>query len=82
MLVKKSYIYREVLEGFCRIKVLKVLQTTPNCLGNIGIKSIKKQASTLYIFADGVLSILQLPILKNLSKVIKIYKTSYNTKAV
>ena len=39
---QKGYIYREVLEGSYYIKVLKVLQITFNCLGNIGIEGIKK----------------------------------------
>ena len=31
-----------MLEGFCHIKVLKVLWATPNCLGNISIGGIKE----------------------------------------
>ena len=39
---QESYIYREVLEGFCYIKVFRVLQATFNYLGNMGIGGIKK----------------------------------------
>jgi len=39
---QKGYIYREVLEGSYYIKVLGVLQTTPNYPGNIGIGGLKE----------------------------------------
>jgi len=39
---QKGYIYREVLKCSCYIKVLRVLQTTPNYLGNVNIGGIKE----------------------------------------
>jgi len=39
---QKGCIYREVLKCSYYIKVLRVLQTTPNCLGNVGIGGIKE----------------------------------------
>ena len=39
---QKGYIYREVLKCFCYIKVLRVLWTTPNYLGNVGVGGIKE----------------------------------------
>jgi hypothetical protein len=43
---------------------------------------LKRQASALRRFVDGVLSILWSPILRDLGKAIKIYKASYNAKIV
>jgi len=39
---QKGYIYREVLKCSYYIKVLRVLRTTPNCLGNVSIGGIKE----------------------------------------
>jgi len=39
---QKGYIYGEVLKCSCHIKVLGVLRTTPNYLGNIGVGGIKE----------------------------------------
>jgi hypothetical protein len=39
---QKGYIYREVLESFCYIKVLRVFWTTPNCLGGVGVRGIEE----------------------------------------
>ena len=39
---QKDCIYREVLKGSCYIKILKILQATPNCLGNVSIANIKE----------------------------------------
>jgi len=39
---QKGYIYGEVLKYSCHIKVLRVLRTTPNCPGNVGIGGIKE----------------------------------------
>ena len=41
MLVKKV-IHKEVLEGFCYIKVLKIFKTILDHLGDVGVGSIKK----------------------------------------
>jgi hypothetical protein len=39
---QEGYIYKELLKSSCHIKVLQVLKTIPNYLGNIGIKSVKE----------------------------------------
>jgi hypothetical protein len=39
---QKGCTYREVLEGFCYIKVLRVFWTAPDCPGNIGVRGIKE----------------------------------------
>jgi hypothetical protein len=39
---QKGYIYKEVLEGFCHIKVLRVFWTALNCPGNMGVGDIKE----------------------------------------
>jgi len=39
---QKGYICREVLKCSCHIKVLRVLQTTPNCPGNISVGGIEE----------------------------------------
>jgi len=39
---QKGYTYREVLKCSYHIKVLRVLRTTPNCPGNIGVGGIKE----------------------------------------
>jgi hypothetical protein len=39
---QKGYIYREVLKGSYYIKVLRVLQTIPNYLGNVSIGGIEE----------------------------------------
>jgi len=39
---QKGYTYRKVLEGSYHIKVLRVLQAIPNCLGNMGVGGIKE----------------------------------------
>jgi hypothetical protein len=43
---------------------------------------LKRQASASRGFVDGVLSMLWLPILRDLGKAIKINKACYNTKIV
>jgi len=48
-----------VLEGSCHIKVLRVLRTTPNYLGNIGIGGIKEAGERFaYIRRRGIIRIL------------------------
>jgi hypothetical protein len=39
---QEGYIYRELLKSSCHIKVLWVLRTIPNCLGDISIEGIKE----------------------------------------
>ena len=56
---QKSYIYREVLEGSCHVKVFGVLQAIPNCLGNVGIGGIKKVGECFaYICRWGIIYII------------------------
>ena len=56
---QKGYIYREALEGSCYIKVLRVLRTTSNYLGNIGIESIKEAGKRFaYIRRQGIIYII------------------------
>ena len=43
---------------------------------------LKRQASALRRFVDGVLSMLWLPILRDLGKAIEIYKAGCNAKIV
>ena len=43
---------------------------------------LKRWASALRVFINKVLSILQLPILRDLGEVIKIYKAGYNTEII
>ena len=39
---QEGYIYKELLKGFCYIKVLQVLKTIPDCLNNINIGGVKE----------------------------------------
>ena len=56
---QESYTYREVLEGSCYVKVLRVLQATPNCPGNMGIGGIKKAGEYFaYIYRRGIIYII------------------------
>jgi hypothetical protein len=56
---QKDYTYREVLKGFCHIKVLKVFWTTANCLGNIGVRDIKEAGECFtYIRRRGIIHII------------------------
>jgi len=67
------------LKYSCYIKVLRVLQTTPNCLSNVSIGGIKRRASALcYVRQQGIL----VTYFGDLGRVIKIYKASYNTKII
>jgi len=53
---QKGYIYGEVLKCSYHIKVLRVLRTTPNCLGNVGIGGIKEAGERFaYIRQQGIL---------------------------
>jgi len=48
-----------VLEGSCHIKVLRVLRTTSNCPGNIGIEGIKEAGKHFaYIYRQGIIRVL------------------------
>ena len=39
---QEGYIYKKLLKSSCYIKVLWVLRTIPNCLGNISIGSVEE----------------------------------------
>jgi len=53
---QKGYIYRKVLKCSYYIKVLRVLQTTPNYPGNVGIGGIKEAGKRFaYIRQQGIL---------------------------
>ena len=48
-----------MLKGSCHVKVLRVLRTTPNCLGNVVIGGIKEAGKCFaYIRRRGIIYII------------------------